>query len=354
MDAFLMMRGARKIVEVCAAVKSGERVLIVTDSASPMPEIAECLAAAAHERDAEVVVTVMSPREVDGAEPPQAVIDALKASHVALLPVSYSISHSEGVRAAMTTGTRVASLVAFTKDMLIRGGIEADFGKLRKRCDAVAAMFTEATEAVLTSPGGTNIRLQLKGRPGNSHPCIVDKPGKFTAIPNVEANVSPVEGEGEGIAVFDGSIPNLRMGVVDAPVRVEVRGGSIVNIEGGRHADILRRIWSKQDDPSVYNIAQLAVGLNPECVPFTGVWLNDHGAEGTVHLGIGTSASLGGHTQSSLHFDGMMYRPTLRLDGKTVIEDGVVMIDFDGKPTAPSRSASKARPAAEKSEARVR
>jgi 2,5-dihydroxypyridine 5,6-dioxygenase len=325
MDAFLMMRGARKIVEVCAAVKPGERVCIVADSASPFPEIANCLAAAAHERDAEVVITIMSPRDVDGAEPPPAVVDAMKASHVALLPVSYSISHSEGVRSAMKQGTRVASLVAFTKDMMIRGGIEADFAKLRPACDAVAAAFTEANEAVLTSPGGTNITLNLKGRPGNSHPCIVDKPGKFTAIPNVEANISPVEGFGEGVAVFDGSIPNLRMGVVDAPVIVEVRGGSIVNIKGGRHADILRRIWSKQDDPSVYNIAQLAVGMNPECTPFTGVWLNDHGAYGTVHLGIGTSASLGGHTQSSLHFDGMMYKPTLKLDGRSILKDGEVV-----------------------------
>jgi leucyl aminopeptidase (aminopeptidase T) len=343
MDTFLMMRGARKIVEVCAAIKPGERVLIVTDSASPMPEIAECLAAAAHERDADVVITVMSPRDVDGAEPPGAVIEAMKASDVALLPVSYSISHSEGVRSAMKTGTRVASLVAFTRDMMIRGGIEADFHKTRPLCDAVAAMFTAADEAVLTSPGGTNLRLKLTGRTGNSHPCIVDKPGKFTAIPNVEANVSPVEGFGEGTAVFDGSIPNLRMGVVDAPVIVEVRGGHIVNIEGGRHADILRRIWSKQDDPSVYNIAQLAVGLNPECTPFTGVWLNDHGAYGTVHLGIGTSASLGGHTQSSLHFDGMMFRPTLKLDGRTVLEDGNVVIEGGNGFSAARAPESKAQ-----------
>jgi leucyl aminopeptidase (aminopeptidase T) len=354
MDAFLMMRGARKIVEVCAAVKPGERVLIVTDSASPMPQIAEALAAAAHERDAEVVVTVMSPREGDGAEPPAAVVEAMKASNVALLPVSYSISHSEGVRSAMKTGCRVASLVQFTRDMMIRGGIEADFHETRPLCDAVARMFTEAEEAVLTSPGGTNLRLSLKGRTGNSHPCIVDKPGKFTAIPNVEANVSPVEGFGEGTAVFDGSIPNLRMGVVDAPVVVTVKGGSIVDIDGGRHADILRRIWSKQDDPSVYNIAQLAVGLNPECTPFTGVWLNDHGAYGTVHLGIGTSASLGGHTQSSLHFDGMMYKPTLTLDGRAVLEDGEVVIE-GGNGHKKDRGASpKAKTGADKSKARAR
>lgn len=324
MDSFLMIKGARKMVDVCAAVQPGETVVIVTDSA--MIEIADILAAAAHERDAEVIVTVMSPRALDGGEPPRAVIEAMKAAHVGLIPVSYSIAHSQGLREAMSAGMRIVSLPAFTKDMLVRGGIEADFPKLRPLCDAMARALSEAREAVLTTPGGTDLRLSLEGRTGNSHPCIVDKPGKFTTSPGAEANIAPVEGEGEGVIVFDGSIPNLRMGVVDAPVIVEVRAGRIAKISGGKHAEILRRIWERQADPSVYTIGQLAIGLNPECTPFTGVWLNDHGAYGTVHIGVGTSANLGGTTQAPMHFDGMMYRPTLRVDGKVVLKEGEVLL----------------------------
>ena len=58
MNAFRMISGARKIVEVCTAVKPGEKVVIVTDSS--LIGIADVLAAAAHERDAEVVITVMA------------------------------------------------------------------------------------------------------------------------------------------------------------------------------------------------------------------------------------------------------------------------------------------------------
>ena len=321
MNAFLMMKGARKIVEVCTAIKPGEKVVIVTDST--LIDIADVLAAAAHEREAEVVIVVMAPTGVDGAEPPRAVVEAMKAADVAILPVSYSISHSEGMREALASGTRIAALSGFTKEMMVRGGIEADFPKLRPLCDAVAAAMGRAREAVLTTPAGTSVRLDLTGRPGNSHCCIVDRPGKYTAIPNVEANISPVAGD--GVIVFDGSIPNLRMGLVDAPVVIEVTGGSIVKISGGRQAAILRGIWERTNDPSVYNIAQLAVGLNPECVAFTGVFLNDHGAYGTVHIGIGTSAALGGSTQSPMHLDGMMYNPTLRLDGRAILEDGKVI-----------------------------
>ena len=322
MNAFLMMKGARKIVEVCTAVKPGERVVILTDST--LIEVADVLAAAAHERGAEVVVTVIAPLAVDGAEPPRVAIEAMKAADVAIVPLSYSASHSEGMREALASGTRVASLSGFTKDMMVRGGIEADFVKLRPLCDAVAAALGNASEAVLTTPAGTNVRMNLKGRPGNSHSCIVDKPGKYTAIPNIEANISPVAGE--GVIVFDGSIPNLRMGVVDAPVIVEVRHGSIVKISGGKQAAVLRTLWERQADPSVYNIAQLAIGLNPDCTAFTGVFLNDHGAYGTVHIGIGTSAALGGSTQSAMHLDGMMYAPTLLLDGQPILENGEVVL----------------------------
>jgi len=324
MDAFRMMKGARKIVGVCANVQPGERVAVVTDSA--MGAIADVLAAAVTERDAEAVVIVMEPRAIDGAEAPSMAVAAMKAADVAILPVSYSISHSEGLREALRSGTRVVSLAAFTPDQMVRGGIEADFRRIRPVCDELSRRLGDADEARLTTPGGTDVRLDLSGQPGNSHPCIVDEPGKFTACPNIEANISPVEGRGDGIIVFDGSIPNLRLGVVDEPVVVEVEAGSIADIRGGAHARILRDIWARQGDPSVYNIAQLAVGLNPRCTAFTGVFLNDHGALGTAHIGIGTSANLGGTLQAPLHFDGMMFEPTLLLDGEPAVEAGTVRV----------------------------
>ena len=43
-------------------------------------------------------------------------------------------------------------------------------------------------------------------------------------------------------------------------------------------------------------------------------------------IGIGTSANLGGTTKAACHFDGMMYRPTLKLDGRAVLEGGELRI----------------------------
>ena len=63
--------------------------------------VAEALAVAALDITPEVVTTVMNPVAVDGDEPPAIVAAAMLAADVALLPVSYSISHSTATRKAL-------------------------------------------------------------------------------------------------------------------------------------------------------------------------------------------------------------------------------------------------------------
>ncbi|MGE5848674.1 MAG: aminopeptidase [Candidatus Methylomirabilota bacterium] len=316
--------GARKVVRILARIKAGEKVLIVADTDTVT--VAEALATAALEITPEVVTTVMVPVSVDGDEPPAIVAAALLAADVALVPVSYSISHSTATRNALKKGTRVLSLPAATPDQLVRGGAEADFEKASPTVRKMGELLTAASTAHLTTPGGTDCRFDLSGRSGNAHDCILDRPGKFSAFPNIEANISPVDGTAEGTIVFDGSIPNLRIGPLRVPVRCTVKQGSIVKVEGGPEADMIRKVWAEMGDAAVYNIAQLAIGLNPAIYMLTGVWAQDHGAFGTVHIGIGTSANLGGTTKAACHFDGMMYQPTLTLDGRVVLERGALRI----------------------------
>ncbi len=317
--------GARKVVRILARVRSGEKVLVVadTDTAS----VAEALTAAALEITPEVVATFMIPRRVDGDEPPAVVASALLAADVALLPVSYSISHSAAVRAALEGGTRVLSLPAPTLDQLVRGGAEADFEAQAPTVRRVADRLTAAAAAHLRTPAGTDCAFALRGRTGNAHDCILDRPGKFSAFPNIEANISPVDGAAQGVLVFDGSIPNLRLGrPLQDPVVCTVERGRIVKVTGGWEAEMIRKVWAALGDEAVYNIAQLAIGLNPQILMLTGTWAQDHGAFGTVHIGIGTSMNLGGVTKAAAHFDGMMYRPTLALDGDLLLDNGTLTL----------------------------
>lgn len=320
MDAIEETRGARIIVETTADVKAGESVLIVGDWKTV--DVAKHVAAAARERDAEVTVVLMEPREHDGNSPPESVGAAVLEADVIIMPVSRSITHSPEVQTALEEGVRVVSMVQFTEEMLTGGGLFADFEAMQPHCEELARRLTNADEAVLSSPHGTDAVFRLTDRSGNAHSGIVDEPGQFTGAGNIEANVAPVEGKTEGQLVFDGAIPNLDIGLVDEPIVVEVDDGAVTSIEGGQAAETIATVWNKHDDPAVYNIAQLAVGMNPEYRDFDGSWRNAHACYGTVHVGIGTSSTLGGTTQAPVHFDATMKQPTLKLDGETVLEEG--------------------------------
>ena len=195
-----------------------------------------------------------------------------------LTPVSTSITHTQAVKEAAAAGSRAIALTAFTEDLLIRGGIQADFKKLKPICLEVARRFGEAKFVKLTTPAGTSLTMRKEGRRGNALYCIVE-PGEFSPVPNVEANFSPLEGAAEGVIVADASIPYLGIGLLKDPVKCKVEKGFIVEIEGGTQADILKRDLQARKDPNCYNIAELGIGLNPES-RMTGIMLDDEGVWG--------------------------------------------------------------------------
>lgn len=313
------MRGARTILDDCASVKPREMVLIVTDTG--LVGIARVLEAAAYERDAEPIITVIKPREMDGQEPPEPVAEAMKRADVVLAPVSRSITHTRAVKEAASAGARILVMTAFTERLMISGGIEADFRAQRPVCERLAGLFTEAKTAELTTDVGTDLAMDIEGRRGNALSCVVDRPGMFSPVPNIEANVSPVEGSAEGRIVVDASIPYIGIGLLREPVRIRVERGFITDIKGGYQADTLKSDLESKHDPNVYNVAELGVGLNPRS-RMTGIMLDDEGVLGSAHVGIGTNITLGGKLKAAIHYDLVVWRPTLKLDGETVIEGG--------------------------------
>lgn len=319
MDHLLMLQGARKLVSTCANVQAGEEVVIVTDFAGH--RVAEAVAAAALEKTDNVNIIAMPPRSIDGQEPTRAVAEAMKSADVLFTPVKQSITHTYATRNAIGGGARGIMLSQFNPSMLVRGGIEADFEAIRPLCFKVGELLAATDQLHLTTPAGTDLRLSLKGRPSNPHCGLVRKPGDFTTVPNIETSSSSVEGSAEGVIIVDASIPYYGVGLVKTPIRFDVAKGRVSRISGGYQADFLDQLLARQGDPAVYNIAQVSFGLNPHC-PMEGVMLHDEGVYGTAHIGIGTSVLLGGEVKTLTHFDALMWKPTLSLDGKVVLEAG--------------------------------
>ncbi len=136
-------------------------------------------------------------------------------------------------------------------------------------------------------------------------------------MPDIEVNVVPVTGTAEGVLIADASIPYIGIGVLDEPITCQVERGFITSLHGGPQADVIRTALDAHDDRNCFNVAELGIGLNPNA-SLTGRMLDDEGVIGTIHVGIGTSHTLGGEVIAPTHYDLLMWDPTIEIDGRVV------------------------------------
>ena len=133
-----------------------------------------------------------------------------------------------------------------------------------------------------------------------------------------------LEGTANGVIVANASVPYIGIGVLEEPIVCQVKDGRIISMEGGRQAEMLKRDLDSKNDPNVYNVAEMGMGLNPKC-RFCGFMLEDEGVRGSIHIGIGTSITLGGVVKAACHYDLIMTGATVVADGRTILRDGVVL-----------------------------
>lgn len=308
-----MMRTARMIVEECVALRPGEQVAVIGDTETT--SIVEVLAQAAHATGGEVVICIMTPREQHGNDPPRILAAAMQASDVMLMAVTRSITHTTARKEASARGARACILRSASEDTMIHGAAAADYRAVRALTRRLVTLLTGGAHIRVTSPEGTDLTMNIEGRNALGLDGFATEPGTFTTIPSGEAAIVPLEGTAQGVIVFDHAIDNV--GVLDAPVRAEVRGGRIVRIDGGRSAGMLRDLLTI--DEHAANIAEFAIGTNPKS-RLLGNMAEDKILLGTVHIGIGDSHTIGGTVESRIHLDGILLNPTVEVDGQRVVE----------------------------------
>ncbi|WP_297199794.1 aminopeptidase [Thermanaeromonas sp.] len=317
-----LMRVVHLALNTCLAVKPGEEVLVVTDE--PLEEIGKSFYRAARELGAEALLLSLPPL-VKRGEPPQGVAQAMQAAQVVVMPTSKSLSHTRARRQACQAGARIVSLPGATVEMLVRA-LDVDYEKMATECRYYAQLLTEGRRATLYTPAGTELTFSLEGRQGYVDSGLYTVSGSFGNLPAGEACIAPVEGTAEGILVIDGSLSGW--GLLEEPLRLEVRRGEVVAVAGGRAA-----IWLEEQLNSygrtARNIAELGIGLNPRA-QLTGKVLEDEKVRGTVHIALGDNLSMGGKVEAPCHLDGVLLEPILEIDGQAILggQRGLRQADF--------------------------
>ena len=305
------------VVNRCLAVRAGEEVLVVADPGTRT--IGEALRDGARDAGADAVLAIMDEREVDGTEPPRTVAGALASSDVFIAPTTRSISHTVSRKRANEAGARGATMPGVTEDMLARM-MAGDFDLMARRSQQVAELLTEASEAHVSCPRGTDFTLDLHGREGLPDDGILTEPGVFGNLPCGEGFIAPLDGEGR--IVVAGTLASV--GMADQPVTLTVADGHLVAAEDGLGPRFIEMLRAKGEQGT--NLAELGVGTN-ERAKLTGQVLEDEKILGTVHVAFGASAGIGGTVTVPIHLDVVVLDATLDVGGRRVLDEGRYVLD---------------------------
>lgn len=313
-----LMEGAKKIVTKCGAVKPNEKVLVITDTGRDL-SMAYALMATALDIGTEVAVITMNERKISGEEPPPHVAKAMLVSDVIFQLTSTIMIYTQAKMDACEKGARFIAMTGITPEVFTSPGvIDVDFRKQRLIVEKLANRLNRTKKVRFTTPRGTDITLSVEGRSAISNPGMVDAPGSFSGAPDIEVYIAPVEESVNGVAVIDGTISTS--GLVKSPVKLLIKDGIVQKIEGEEDAKKLQNRLEVENNPSVYQVAELGIGLNPGA-QLRGAIIEDEGALGTAHIALGDNHRFGGKNKAPVHIDLVQRDATLEFDGKIVLKE---------------------------------
>jgi aminopeptidase len=315
-----LAKAARIALKDCMAVKVDETILIITDPLRR--KIGLALFEEALKLGNEAFLLEMKTREMNGEEPPGQVAEMMKLADVVLCPTSKSLTHTDARREACKAGSRVGTLPGITEEVMIRT-MSADYHRIAELTYKVTEVLDKGNMAQLTTALGTDIRIPIKGIKAISSTGLIQKAGTFGNLPSGESYLMPEEGKANGLFIVDGSMAGIGK-IEDEPIKITVENGMAVKISGGKEAWKLNEMIEAVGEKA-RNLAELGVGTNYMAM-ITGEILEDEKVAGTVHLALGNNMSMGGTVDVGFHVDGIITKPTLKIDDTYLLKDGEMII----------------------------
>jgi 2,5-dihydroxypyridine 5,6-dioxygenase len=211
---------------------------------------------------------------------------------------------------------------------------------LKEACKHAESLYRKTRKVRVTSDAGTDLSYDCGEYPVMTQWGYADEPGHFDHWGGGHLHTFPNEGSAHGTVVFQPGdiviLPYCRY-VVD-PVKLEVREGHIVRIDGGLDAKLMRE-WLEDgrksaDDREPFAVSHLGWGLNPQALWY-GIALNGDAPErhraaartfpGNFLFSTGPNTQGGGKRDTRGHYDVPMRDCTVALDGSVVIDRGRIV-----------------------------
>lgn len=207
-------------------------------------------------------------------------------------------------------------------DELFWRALDLDYGVLAERAARVCSVLDGARELRITTLKGTDVIMGIAGRPLDRDIGLVSAEAPFSNLPAGEVALAPVEETVSGTVVFDVAFWDGQW-VHDLEVAFE--RGVAHGVRAIRGLELFNEtIASAAGGGDV--VGELGIGLNHEVTEPSGYMLLDEKILGTIHIAVGDNLMLGGLNESSLHWDLLVMKPTVTVDGVPLLVDGDLVV----------------------------
>jgi len=296
-------------------LKKDETLLIISDETKR--DIGQTLLEAGKQLCREAFLIEMKQREINGEEPPEQISELMKKVDVVVCPTAKSLTHTDARRNAVKEGVRVATMPGIDIDTMVRC-LSADAEKVIDLSLKVKGILKDASEVRVVTEKGTDLYMPMKGRSVIESTGVLRNKGESGNLPSGEVYLAPLENLSHGRLVIDGSVAGI--GMLKAPITIEVKDGFAEKIEGGEEAKILASMLDKVGRDA-RAVAEFGVGTNYKA-QLCGEILEDEKVYGTIHVAFGNNVSMGGSINVKSHIDGLVIEPDVYVDGKLVMQKG--------------------------------
>jgi 2,5-dihydroxypyridine 5,6-dioxygenase len=237
------------------------------------------------------------------------------------------LQHAVELPAILRGGARVLAISNEDPETLLRCAPRApDEAPVRE----ALRQLKSAREMHVASNAGTDLRIDLTGARCAGVWGFTTRPGSLSHWPAGLVLAFPAAGTVSGRLVLDRGDVNLSFKrYLQDPVAMTIVADRIVNIEGDHvDADLMRGYLAAWGDPDAYAVSHVGWGLNRgarwdamlfhDKADFNGTELRAFA--GNFLYSTGANEVAGRHTAG--HFDLPMRHCTVRLDGRTVVDQG--------------------------------
>ena len=226
----------------------------------------------------------------------------------------------------------LAGLFGISKEKLAEifwNGVNVDYGKLQLTADAVKKVVSSGKNVRVTSPNGTDLKLNISGRTvvtsdGTISEADIKQGGAacFIWLPAGEVYILPAAGSANGKVYVD---HEFYEGQEIKGMTLEFRGGKLVSMTAQSGLEPLKAAF----DAAELGKDQLAVvdiGLNPNIHIVPNSRMLSYVAEGMISVWLGNDSWAGGNNFSSFNPGMTLPSCTVEVDGKVLVKDGKLVL----------------------------